>query len=186
MLKRQLFLTLQVVYVARNPKDVAVSFYHLSRLYRTIEFTGDFPQYWDYFEKDLVCYGPYWEHIEEGWKHRHEPNVLFMFYEDMNRDLPGAIRKVGKFLNKSMTDDQVAKLTEYLSIEQFRNNPSVNQHELKEVRICNAKEEAFVRSGKTSVNGWQKEYTPEIIERAEKWIAKNLEKTELRFPNIKL
>jgi hypothetical protein len=44
---------LQVVYVARNPKDVAVSFYHLNRLIRTQGYLGDFPQYWDYFEKNL-------------------------------------------------------------------------------------------------------------------------------------
>lgn len=28
---------------------------------------------------------PYWSHLKEGWEHRHEPNVLFMFYEDMNK-----------------------------------------------------------------------------------------------------
>jgi len=43
----------QVVYVARNPKDVAVSFYHLNRLIRTQGYVGDFPSYWDYFEKNL-------------------------------------------------------------------------------------------------------------------------------------
>jgi len=43
----------QVVYVARNPKDVAVSFYHLNRLIRTQGYVGDFPCYWDYFEKNL-------------------------------------------------------------------------------------------------------------------------------------
>lgn len=111
---------------------------------------------------------------------------MFMFYEDMNRDLSGAIRKVGDFLSKSMTDEQVAKLTHYLSFEQFRKNPWVNQHELKDVRICNPKEGSYVRSGKTSSDGWQKEYTPEIIERAQKWIAENLEKTELRFPHVDL
>jgi hypothetical protein len=43
----------QVVYVARNPKDVAVSFYHLNRLIRTQGYLGDFPRYWDYFENNL-------------------------------------------------------------------------------------------------------------------------------------
>lgn len=28
---------------------------------------------------------PYWSHIQEGWEHRHCSNVLFMFYEDMNK-----------------------------------------------------------------------------------------------------
>lgn len=196
----------QVVYVARNPKDVAVSYYHLCRLYRTTGYVGDFPKYWDYFERALgmlddtssaklrrfhslpisstVPWAPYWEHIREGWEHRHEPNVLFMFYEDMNRDLPATIRKVATFLGKTMDEDQVTKLTHYLSIEQFRNNPSVNQHELKQVKICVSKEAAFVRNGKSVVNGWQKEYTPEIIDRAQKWIDENLAKTDMRFPDV--
>lgn len=33
----------------------------------------------------LVAWSPYWEHIKEGYAHRHEPNVLFMYYEDMNK-----------------------------------------------------------------------------------------------------
>jgi hypothetical protein len=39
--------------MARNPKDVAVSFYHLNRLIRLHNYVGDFPRFWDYFEKDL-------------------------------------------------------------------------------------------------------------------------------------
>lgn len=132
----------------------------------------------------LVVWAPYWEHLQEGWRNRHEPNVLFMFYEDMNRDLPSTIRKVATFLNKTMTNDEVEKLSHYLSIEQFRNNPAVNQHELKDVKICYSKEEAFVRNGKSVINGWQKEYTPEIVAKAEKWIAHNLSKTDMRFPDI--
>lgn len=107
-----------------------------------------------------------------------------MFYEDMNKDLPATIRKVAKFLDKTMTDEEVVKLTSYLSIENFRDNPAVNQHELKEVRICVSKEAAFVRNGKTVINGWQKEYTPDIAARVEKWMNKNLATTDMSFPNV--
>lgn len=81
-----------------------------------------------------------------------------------------------------LTDDDVSKLTTYLSIDNFKHNTSVNQIELKEVKILNPTEEAFVRNGKTNLMGWQKEYTPEIIERVEKWMETNLKETDMRFP----
>ncbi|KAJ6640904.1 Luciferin sulfotransferase [Pseudolycoriella hygida] len=172
----------KIVYVARNPKDVLVSYYYLNKLYRTQGYVNTFEKYWDYFEKSLNPWMPYWSHLKEGWEHRHNPNVLFMFYEDMNKDLPGTIKKVASFLNKTLNNDEITKLTAYLSIDNFKHNTSVNQIEMKDVRICNPNEEAFVRKGKTNSLGWQKEYTPDIIQRMEKWIEVNLKETDMRFP----
>lgn len=28
---------------------------------------------------------PYWSHVNEGWKLKDHPNVLFLFYEEMNK-----------------------------------------------------------------------------------------------------
>lgn len=85
-------------------------------------------------------------------------------------------------MNKSLNDDEVTKLATYLSVENFKCNTSVNQIEMKVARICNPNEEAFIRKGKTSLNGWQREYTPEVIEQMEKWMEINLKDTDMRFP----
>lgn len=78
----------------------------------------------------------------------------------------------------------MATLANYLSIENFRNNPAVNQHELREIGILNATEPSFVRNGKSTLNGWQKEYTADIVSRVESWVAENLTDTSLRFPSF--
>lgn len=44
---------LKIIYVARNPKDVAVSWYHLNTAIKTQGYHGDFATFWDYFENDL-------------------------------------------------------------------------------------------------------------------------------------
>lgn len=90
--------------------------------------------------------------------------------------------KVAKFLNKNINESDIEKLVQHLSIENFRNNNSVNQRELVECGVMNPREQSFVRNGKASLDGWQREYTPEIAARVQAWIAKHLEGTSLRFP----
>ena len=43
---------LQVVYVARNPKDVIVSYFHHHRLFDLHDFTGSLEEFADYFMND--------------------------------------------------------------------------------------------------------------------------------------
>lgn len=55
----------KVIYVARNPKDVLVSYYYLSRTFRTTGYVNDFEQFWEYFEKNLGKNGD-WEAAVEA------------------------------------------------------------------------------------------------------------------------
>lgn len=54
--------------------------------------------------------------------------------------------------------------------------------ELREVNVISDQNEGFVRNGKCTKDGWQKEYEPHMIPRVEKWIAENLNDTDMRFP----
>ena len=46
----------KIVYIARNPKSIVVSYFHLNKLFRTQGFIGDFETFYNYFEKDLCKY----------------------------------------------------------------------------------------------------------------------------------
>lgn len=56
MLSPRLLDTCKVVYVARDPRDVAVSFYHHSDLMKMLKEGSDFKTYWNLFIKDLSEY----------------------------------------------------------------------------------------------------------------------------------
>jgi hypothetical protein len=43
---------------------------------------------WCLYTKILLStdpWAPYWSHVIEGWDNRHHSNMLFLFYEDMNK-----------------------------------------------------------------------------------------------------
>lgn len=71
------------------------------------------------------------------------------------------------------------KLANHIKVENFKNNPSVNSDYLE--YFPRRDNHNFVRKGK--VGSWKTElYTPELIQRADRWIEEEYKKTDLRFP----
>ncbi|KAL1140700.1 hypothetical protein AAG570_000630 [Ranatra chinensis] len=168
----------KAIYVARNPKDVAVSYYHHNRLIQLHGYNGDFKQYWKYFENDLLVFSPYWEHIKEGWERRNKPNILFLFYEDIIKDMPGAIKTVAKFLNKTISTDDIDALVNHLQIDNFKKSVPLAENVPME-GVFKKDEESFIRRGKI---GGNKELTEDMMDGVEKWIEDNLNNTGIEFP----
>ncbi|XP_036317922.1 luciferin sulfotransferase-like isoform X2 [Rhagoletis pomonella] len=164
----------KIIYVARNPKDVAVSYYHLNRLYRTQGYIGDFTRYWDYFSRGLNPWMPYCSHIKEAYAHIHLSNLLILNYEEMVSDLSGVIRKVAAFLNSTIGTVGLKDLTEHLDIRNFRENPAVNGSEMADVGVLLKGEAGFVRKGG---NGKREELTtdPRLKNRVDQWIEKSID-----------
>lgn len=103
-----------------------------------------------------------------------------MFYEDMNKDLPCAIKKMATFLGKNMTDRDVKTLETHLKIENFRLNSSVNMDLMADLGITNNKQ-GFIRKGKSG--SWKDMFDEELNRRADKWITENLKDSDIVFPS---
>ena len=76
--------------------------------------------------QDQLIGNPFFLHLEEAWEKRNHPNMLFLFYEDMKRDLGSVIDQVCKFLDSPLTKEKKDQLIDHLDIKNFRNNPAVN------------------------------------------------------------
>lgn len=50
-------------------------------------------------------------------------------------------------MGKSLTEDEIQNLKEYLDIRKFKNNPAVNCQSLKDVGILKNGEQGFIRKG---------------------------------------
>ncbi|XP_011883394.1 PREDICTED: sulfotransferase 4A1-like [Vollenhovia emeryi] len=167
--------TCKIIYIARNPRDVVNSWYTFQK---SICYQGSLAQFCGDFINNQTISSPYWEHVKEAWAMRHRANMMFLFYEDLIKDLPKNIRKIAAFFGKNYSDQQMAKLAEHLKIENFRKNPMVNQPSPNGT----IKSELFIRQGK--IGGWKDMFTPEIEEKFSKWIADNLKDTDLTFPSL--
>lgn len=62
------------------------------------------------------------------------------------QDLRGGIQKVASFLGKSLSEEQLMKLTEHLRVDQFAKNEAVNYEVCKELGFMNNSGH-FIRKG---------------------------------------
>jgi hypothetical protein len=86
------------VYVARNPKDVAVSTYYHDQSKHN--YQGNWEEHLNLFLQGKILYGSYFDHVLPWWEvSQKSNNILFVKYEDMKRDLREVIRKLAGFLS---------------------------------------------------------------------------------------
>ncbi|XP_039746649.1 luciferin sulfotransferase-like [Pararge aegeria] len=180
LLPPSLLDTTKVVYIARDPRDVAVSYYKFQQFLNIVPPEKEFKQYWKFFMSNQIMWTPYFEHVLEAWEQRKHPNMLFLFYEDMLKDLTGAVRRVADFYGKTLLDDQVNNLARHLDFDTFKKNKSVNMEDLKKTGIYSS-DGAFIRKGKAG--GWRNYFDEEMSAQADEWIAKHLSDTDFRLPH---
>ena len=160
------------VYVVRNPRDVAVSYFHHDRafpLYPLYEWN-------DYFEKFLkgdLDFGNYFDHVLSWWAHKDDDNVLFLKYEDMKKDLPSAVAAIAKFIGQDISKELVEEIAQKTTFENMKKDNSANYEWMKHRRRPNASD--FMRKG--AVGDWKNYFTPEQIARLDAVYEKKLKQT---------
>jgi hypothetical protein len=94
------------LYVARNPFDCAVSFFHHTRGFvRHYDFAaGTWDAFFECFLAGEVDFGDYFDNLLSWWPRRREPNVLFLTYERMLADPAAAVRAIAGFLGGAADD----------------------------------------------------------------------------------
>lgn len=109
----------KIIYVTRNPKDVAVSYYHHYKILR--RYTGTLEEFIDCYVQDDVAWSPVFPHMVNFCEAAEKlDNCLVISFEDMKKDLQSVIRTVAKILKVSVTDEGVEKLADHLSFKNMR------------------------------------------------------------------
>jgi aryl sulfotransferase len=65
---------------------------------------------------------PFWENVRSWWQVRNLPNVKLLHFNDMKRDLPGAIREIAEFLEIPLDPARFPAIVEHCSFDYMKSH----------------------------------------------------------------
>ncbi|XP_077996013.1 sulfotransferase 1B1-like [Glandiceps talaboti] len=151
----------KTIYLARNPKDISVSYYTMLSKIGVIsreqsDGLGMFLKMFvtgKIYEEDHGLWG---NHVLDWWKRRHQQNVLFLKYEEVKKDLRATVETVADFLGKKLSPEVLAKIAEFSTFDKMKNDPMARD-DVTSRDAYGSKESMFVRKG--IVGGWKDHFT---------------------------
>ncbi|KAK4293014.1 hypothetical protein Pmani_034255 [Petrolisthes manimaculis] len=162
----------KVVYVTRNPKDMIVSYHHLVKYVTFFNYKGSLEKYAKEIISDEALYGPFWRHVHQAWEKRNHPNLHFIFYEDLKKDIMGELGKLSDFVGINLTQQQkqnIAQQTSFSNMKQ-RGEPAKGEGLYNEE--VKKKDGGFFRKG--VVGDWKNHFSPQLNQEIDMWINKNV------------
>lgn len=169
-----------IIYTARNPKDVTTSFMHH---YRHLQgFNGSQKDFLDGILADKIMYCPQIKHATEFWALSHRDHILILHYEDMKRNLPEVIQKVCHFFGKSYTKEQLRDLEKHLMFDTMKANNAANNVALvAEVQSGMGISTDFKFMRKGQIGAYKEELPEEFIVKLDEFIRYQLLGTEFKY-----
>jgi hypothetical protein len=93
----------------RDGKDVVVSHYYQNGR-MPVGVNTTFTKFFGRWMRGWVDSGLWFDHVAGWWVHRNDPNVLFLRYEDLQRDPTSTIRRIAAFCNIALDDERLARV----------------------------------------------------------------------------
>ena len=174
-------LNCKVIYIIRNPKDQAVSYYHF---HSTAQYLGShywqFDQFISLYMKGIMCYGSWFDHVI-SWLDasiRHPQSILVISYEELQVNLPGMIRLIANFLDVQLTDDIVNSIVKHCQFTSMKYNRASNREETPLSDLFKASR--FMRKG--LIGDWKHHFTPQQVAAFDQLYQEKLAKFNLNLP----
>ncbi|XP_071488933.1 sulfotransferase 1A1-like [Diadema antillarum] len=169
----------KVIYVGRNPKDTAVSWFKFVK-----DDPSDVPLTWEtVFQQSIdgtIEYGPWADHVKEFWEIRHHyENLLIVFYEDILRDPVKHVRMVAEHIGRPLSEELLQRVVENSSLSRMKKTYDKKAEQLNEP-LAESVRLKFVSKGKTGQ--WKKNFTVAQNEIFDEWFRKEMEGVDIQIP----
>ncbi|XP_020844785.1 sulfotransferase 2B1-like [Phascolarctos cinereus] len=148
----------RVVYLARNPKDVLVSYYHFHKLAKFLPEIGSFDDFFDQFLEGKVNFGSWFNHIKEWLGVQQDLNFFLITYEDLSQDPHGAVQSLCNFLDQQLESKELENILHYCSFSFMSQNEQLN-YSLIPSEVLDHSMGKFMRKGVT--RNWKEYFSPE-------------------------
>lgn len=121
----------KIIYVIRNPKDTAISWYHFNK--NLHGFNGTLGDCLDGYLSGYVAYGSYFKHADEFIQlSKRRKNILLVTYEDLVTNPVEVVRRVAEFLEKSLSDAEVRNVAQFIHFDQMKARKNSNKQDIAE------------------------------------------------------
>lgn len=160
----------RMIYIARDGRDVAVSYYHFQRTHN--QYRGEFPDFFQKFVRGKLHPYSWFKHVKGWGKHRHDSNVLFLHYEDLINDLGGCALKVADFCGFKVDPRRLPQIVEACSFDYMKKYEEKFDHLTQLLMDEGVKKNSFIRKGQAG--GWKELLSPDEAALFEREFARQL------------
>jgi hypothetical protein len=156
----------KVVYLVRDPRDVAVSEYHFDLKKRYIEPDVTLEQFVERFIKGTTSgYGSWWEHTASWIAARHgNPAFLLVRYEDLLAEAIAETGKIAEFLGIQASPERLEAAVQRSSADRMRKLEKQQADQWTGTKNTR-KEIPFVRAAKSG--GWKETLPAHCVQEIE-------------------
>ncbi|XP_020485105.1 cytosolic sulfotransferase 1 [Labrus bergylta] len=145
----------RIVYVARNAKDSAVSYFHFGRMNSLQPEPGDWSSFLQDFIDGKVVFGSWFDHVNGWWeKKQTHSKLLYLFYEDLIEDAGREIDQLCSFLGLSVSTEEKQSVVTEVKFDNMKQNKMTNY---STITVMNHKVSPFMRKGQ--VGDWKNHFT---------------------------
>jgi hypothetical protein len=157
----------KVIYIVRDPRDIAVSYYYHCLKFRKISEQQKIERFTDQFISGEIDTFGSWEQNVGSWlgARKEDPNFLLLRYEDIIEATEEALRKIALHLGINVKDEAVVRAVELSSFDRMKKLEKKQSNEWKPTKNSN-KDLSFVR--KAQCGGWAAELPREESKKIEK------------------